>query len=92
MKRFIFLNSIAVLWTILICFVAGANKANTTTLMVGNPYRASLKLEVKCDWVHEKQQYRFYRIINVPKKTNITIVTPQNMRFCEIWPLDFKLL
>jgi hypothetical protein len=69
---------------------APASKEKTTRLMVANPFRISLTLEVKCDWLPKEGRYYFYKKIFIPKRTNVVLTVPK-VTFCEIWPLDFKI-
>jgi hypothetical protein len=63
-----------------------SGRAEVVTIQTANPYRFSVRLEVKCDWDWQKGRYRFHQFIVVPGKQQTQIKVPNNLRFCEIWP------
>lgn len=62
-----------------------------TTLEIYNPFNVSIFLETKCDNIAGTLKYRYYNKIKVPKKGSYKLIVPNNLRYCEIWGLDFKL-
>lgn len=59
---------------------------DVVVIQAANPYSFDVRLEVKCDYEWQKNQYRFYRIIVVPGKRNTQVSVPNSLKFCEIWP------
>lgn len=55
-------------------------------LRISNPYSLALNLEVKCDWQSDSNKYKYYRVINIPRKTITTLTFPNQLRSCELWP------
>jgi hypothetical protein len=49
-----------------------------------NPYSFSTELLLKCNW--DGKQYGYLQTILIPKKSDIRIIVPANMRKCEIYP------
>ncbi len=86
--------------TMLVCggvaagVMSGKNEVETkskTVLDIRNPFAATIYLEVKCDNIAGTIKYRYYNRIVVPKKSYYKLVVPSNLRYCEVWGLDFKL-
>lgn len=65
---------------------SGAKADNTIRITAYNPYRLSVRLEVKCDHDWKTNRFTFHRFIDVPGKQNTIIQVPNNMRDCQIWP------
>lgn len=62
-----------------------------TTIKVFNPYKISVDMLVKCDWVHTRQAYKFHKVFRIKSKSNITIETPKSLNNCEIWAGNVSL-
>ena len=66
---------------------AGASlPPSTTTIHAFNPYRLKINLEIKCDFNRKQQDYTYHQFIMVYGKSDTRIVTPSNLKYCEIWP------
>lgn len=63
----------------------------TTEIMVFNPYRITVMSEIKCDHDYKTGKYRFYKIIELKKKSNMLVIVPNSMKKCELWPLRIKI-
>lgn len=91
---------ICAIWLAIICLlitpVCAAVYANTNTqyteLKVFNPYSSiSIKLLVKCDHDYKTNRYKFYKTVVVRRSSSVIIRAPQNLKKCEIWPMDMKM-
>ncbi|MDP3987213.1 MAG: hypothetical protein Q8P81_03250 [Nanoarchaeota archaeon] len=80
---------------VLFCYVKGCNKElaaeeqRYTELEVHNVYSSvSVKLEIKCDWNSDLEEYRFHQIVTIPKNSKVVVKSPWGMKKCECWPLS----
>jgi hypothetical protein len=55
-------------------------------LQISNPYTLALELEVKCDWQPDREKYKYYRKIYIPRKTITNLSFPHHLKTCELWP------
>lgn len=63
-----------------------SNSNKITELIVYNPYRLSVQLEVKCDYQNKTKKFRYHKFVEVPGRKNTIIKTPANLKQCQIWP------
>lgn len=59
---------------------------STVSIQANNPYNLKVLLEVKCDWDGKSRTYRLHKFYQIPGKKSVTIYTPSDVRFCEVWP------
>ena len=69
------------------CFAA----PKTTEIMVFNPFGITVLSEIKCDHDYKTNKYKFYRLIELKKRSNILVIVPNAMKRCELWPLKVKI-
>jgi len=78
-------------WICAIYFSCYANEKEINKqvkLTIYNPFFIGVELEVKCDWdTKYNNNYKYYNIVTVPKRKNIELNVPNNMKRCEVWPL-----
>lgn len=70
---------------------AAERKENVSILDIRNPFKVTIYIEVKCDNIVGTLKYRYYKKIRIPKKGGYKIIVPNNLRYCEIWALDYKI-
>jgi hypothetical protein len=64
-----------------------ADKQNTIILTVNNSFSIGTEIEVKCDWMWQEKQYKYYNVFTVKGHSNEKIKVPSNMKQCEVWVL-----
>jgi hypothetical protein len=67
-------------------FSSIADALPTTKIGVYNSYSLSLRLEVKCDHDWKTKRFLFHKFVVVKGKKKTTIIIPNNMRKCQVWP------
>jgi hypothetical protein len=83
---------IAIIIVMVGTIVYANNKTHYTELKIFNPYSSvSVELLVKCDHNWKSGKYNYYKKIVVNRNSNVAIKTPNNLKKCEIWPINMKL-
>ncbi len=72
-------------------YIFAQSENKVTVLDIRNPFSIELLLEVKCDVIPGTSKYRYYNKFVVPGKRKFVLRVPSNLRYCECWPLDFKM-
>ena len=75
-----------IIWSVVYAHASGLKADNTIRITAYNPYRLSVRLEVKCDHDWKTNRFLFHKFIDVPGKQDTVIQVPNNMRDCQIWP------
>ena len=74
---------------VLVGAVSGSNmepKVGHISIQAHNVYNLDVTAEIKCNFNNIKKEYKFYKIITVPGKSNTIINVPNNVTECELWP------
>lgn len=51
-----------------------------------NVYSLDVQLEVKCDFNNKTNKFEYHRFFTVPGKKHTTIIVPNTVKDCQIWP------
>jgi hypothetical protein len=84
-----FVVAVTCLITFYIADVAYALKTQApdiTELQVSNPYSMDVEMEVKCDWDHTKQKFKFQKKFQFPSKSVTWVTIPRGSYRCQLWP------
>ena len=66
--------------------VVGGSPLRPVELAVHNPYRWSVQIEVKCDWIPEDKRFSYTEIHKLRPKKTTNLRVPAGLTQCQIWP------
>lgn len=94
-KKFFLMLALLILFMaapILACLVhADEVKNDITNIHIHNTHGVGVLIETKCDFDYKTQNYRFYKRMLIPKKTDRTLSVPFGLKECEIWVIKVIL-
>ena len=77
---------------ILVLLCAFLTLPDYTEVKVFNPYSSiSLKFLVRCDYNPKTKKYKFHKIKILNSDSNTSIIVPNGLKKCEIWPIERKI-
>ncbi len=80
---FVGIISVIVLFVVSLLTQLYAAKPNTSELMIYNPFRIGVNIELKCNWNGKRFAYRQY--YKLSKRSKVKILLPHNSK-CQLWP------
>ena len=81
-----FLFTLVVLVGFFFVGFAVAQEKQVVRIETHNPYSLTVKLEVKCDYDWKTKNYKYYENVLIKGKKDVTLLVPNSLKRCEIWP------
>ena len=66
-------------------YLNATSNQNYVRITTFNPYSMTVKLEIKCDWDADVEEFKYHKFITIEGKKSTDIIVPNTFKNCQIW-------